>query len=344
MPTIKDIAAKANVSVTTASLVLNNKDGALRISEKTKQHVLGVAAELGYVPNMSARHLRMEGDRTLVVALLIPFDVRISLAWEILSGIQQYLTSDDVPYACTLMVETHRKGEIGAVRGLQSPIRFNGAIIANLSPEDQQHLHENPSRVPCVLFQRSSDFYPYVDADNEAAGREVARHFVSGGHREIVVIAPDITSDAIQRRVRGIMAEPELSRGSIKADILTGEFSEAGGYQTMKAYLREGKSPTAVVCLSDQMAIGALSALHEHGVAVPGECEVAGFDNLPVSSYTIPKLSTVHIPVRSMAYRAAQLLVQGLLDGSAYYRSSGQSQTFELPFVHRETTLPRVTR
>lgn len=335
MVTIKDIAAKASVSVTTASLVLNDKDGAARISAKTKQRVLDAAAAIGYIPNVSARQLRQQGEPTLTIALLLPHDSRVSIMGELITGIQRFLLAGDAPVKCSLSVEMYKAGELASVGGLKDRARFNGVLLANLSEEDEAWVHERPGSLPCVLFQRRSELYDYVDCDNTQAGRDVARHFAGNGHQRIAALVPRLSSDAINRRIRGLLAELAAAEGrSVEPLIRFGDFSEAGGYRATVELLQDGIAPTSIVAFSDQMAMGALYALQERHIPVPESCELIGFDNLPLSLYTIPALSTVSVPVQNMAEYAGRLLLSRIIPGSPQL----PSRTFDMPLLHRATT------
>ncbi|WP_135550413.1 LacI family DNA-binding transcriptional regulator [Paenibacillus cymbidii] len=335
MVTIKDIAARAGVSVTTASLVLNDKDGAVRISAATRKLVLETAAALGYVPNVSARQLRRQGERTLSIALLLPHDSRVSIMGELITGIQRYLLEGDAPAKCSLTVEMYRAGELAEVSGLWEQTRFNGALLANLSERDEAYAHERRFVLPAVLFQRKSDLYPYVDCRNTQAGSDVAAHFIARGHRQLVVLVPRLSSDAINRRLQGMLAALAAAENATEPVIRFGEFSEDGGYRAAAELLQSGFEPTAVVAFSDQMAMGALFALRERGIRVPEACELIGFDDLPFARYTSPPLSTVAIPVQEMAHHAARMLLGRIVPGSP----AQASRTFDMPLVHRATTV-----
>lgn len=316
-------------------MVLNDKSGSVRISEQTRQRVLGAAVSLGYVPNLSARQLRQDSETRLTLALIWPLDSRLSTVVDILRGVQRYIVSGEVPMKCDLLVETFRQGDIAEVKGLHYPNRFNGAILANLSTDDEAYLHEVPSKVPSVLFQRSSTYYRFVDADNVVAGRDVATHVMRNHHERLLVIVPQVSSDAMNRRLDGIMSELRRTQTAPVADVAYCNFSESGGYEVVSTTIRDGNRPSAIVCLTDPLAVGALSALHDLGIQVPTQCEVIGFDNLEISKFTVPKLSTVDIPVEEMAYESARLLVKQILEPG----NKAESMTFPLTLVHRQTTL-----
>lgn len=293
------------------------------------------AAEIGYLPNLSARQLRLTGENILTLALVIPIDSRVSLMGEILRGVQQYLTSPEIPLQCSLIVETHNPGQISEIKGLFIPSRFNGAIVANLSADDQRFLQQEEVKVPCVLLHRYSDDFCFVNANNFRAGQLAAEHLMRNEHQRIAILAPNISSEAIRNRIEGVMDEISL-RNETKAEAILMEcdFSDEGGYKAGKRLLAEPRPPTAIICLSFPLALGMLSALYDVGLRIPEQCEVIGFDNKSGPQFTIPKLSTVEIPIGAMARQASQILVDQILNPNA----TRESTTFDVQLVHRETT------
>jgi len=331
--TIKDIAQAANVSITTASLILNNKEGAIRISEPTKQRVIEAARKLGYVPNLSARQLRNREDhRRLTLALLWPMDTRASTIVRFLNGIQEYIMIEEET-EIELLIEPYGEKGIQSVKGLEVPNRFNGAILAHTTKADEQYMDGFSPSVPIVQFHRYSSKYSYVNANNFQAGEKVAEHFIQNRHQQIAILYPEVSSEALELRLAGIIGRLEKAPQTMYIQ-KTCTFTEYGGYQAVRELIQEGYDPTALICISDHVAMGALSALHDHGVSVPDQCEVMGFDNQEFSKFTIPKLSTVHLPVEKMAKRATQILVQSILDPL----SPVTQEVFDLEIIHRSTT------
>jgi LacI family transcriptional regulator len=326
--TIKDIANAAGVSIATASLILNKKEGAIRFSQNTQEKVRQAALSLGYIPNMAARNLRQTDRTNLTIAVVWPIDRRVKFIGRVLTGIQNYI-SDEKSVNINLIVKTFGSEGLKSVKELLAPNLFNGAILSNMTVEDEEYLHSITPKVPIVLFHRSSPQYPYVNADNFAAAQSVAKYFTNSGHKKIAVLAPVEQIQSWNQRIAGFYS------------ILAGNYAvypcasnEEGGYEAVARLVREGYIPTGLICICDQVAMGALAALQTAGIAVPDECEVFGFDNQVFSNFTIPKLSTVNLPVEEMAYYATMLLVERC----THIPASVGSRTFEMQLLHRDST------
>ncbi|MEK3724342.1 LacI family DNA-binding transcriptional regulator [Paenibacillus sp. FSL H8-0034] len=313
LSSIKDIAKLAQVSQGTASLVLNGKGNALRISAATQQRILEAARTLNYSPNISARRLRSGGETVApIIALFWTMDTRASLIGRYLKGIQESMHAQETEYE--LLVQPYVGGRIQDVKSLVTGTRFNGAIIANATDEDEAFLQTTPLLVPVVLYQRYSDKFCTVNVDNEHTGQEVARLFTGRGHTHAGVIVPRVSSRAIQYRKQGFMDKAAALGLLINPDHITeGEFSEEGGYQAAQALLQASEDrPTALFVLSDQMAVGVLAALREAGIGVPEDMELVGHDDNEIARFTVPPLTTIHFPVEEMAKACFQMIVDVL--------------------------------
>ncbi|SFL34640.1 LacI family DNA-binding transcriptional regulator [Pelosinus propionicus] len=329
--TLKSIAKAANVSITTASLILNQKEGAIRFSADTIRRVREASLSLGYIPNMSARNLRQSesGNTSLTLAVLWPIDARVGLIGRILTGIHRFTSSLET-ITINLLVKTMDEDGIQGVKELYDSNVFNGAILANVSAEDEAYIHKVPPSVPIVLFSRTSPIYPYVWASYFETSQKVAEHFIRNKHRRIVILASNLSSQALDQKLAGFVETLDAKEYLIRHC----SFTEESGYDAVAKLIKAGDVPTGLICVCDQTAMGALSALHDHGISIPGECEVFGFDNQSFSNFTIPKLSTVNLPVEEMASGAMELLVQKILDPNNLVRY----KNFELKMIHRGTT------
>jgi DNA-binding LacI/PurR family transcriptional regulator len=327
--TLKDVAKAANVSITTASLILNQKAEAIRFSEETIQKVREVSLSLGYVPNMSARKLRQSGKTSLTFAVLWPIDTRVGLIGRILTGIHRFSSSLET-LTINLLVKTMDETGIQGVKELYHPNLFNGAILANTSIADEAYIHRVSPRVPIVFFHRTSPIYPYVGANNFAAAKQVAEHFIKNQHQKVVILASSVSSQALDERLAGLTEALEGREYMIRYC----DFTETSGYHAVVKLIESGNIPTGLICLCDQTAMGSLSALHDYGIQVPNQCEVFGFDNQIYSNFTIPKLSTVNLPVEEMSFYAMQLLVQRTLDPNY----SEKYKNFDLDIIYRGST------
>ncbi|MDQ8736448.1 LacI family DNA-binding transcriptional regulator [Paenibacillus sp. LHD-38] len=310
MASIKEIAKLANVSQGTASIVLNGKGKQYRISEVTQQKIYEAARKLNYQPNISARRLRSGGEIVLpIIALFWALDTRTMLISRFLKGMQEKLQTIEGDYE--LLIQPYVGTKLSEVRSLVTGTRFNGAIIANATEEDEAFLEEAQLNVPIVLYQRGSDKYCSVNVDSYYTGETVARLFASNGHLTVGTIVPNVSSKAIKLRKEGFLSEA-LKQGltANEEHIIYSDFSEQGGYEAIKRlYQQDQELPSALFVISDQMAVGALAALNELGKNVPGDIEVVGYDDDEVTRFTIPSLTTVHLPVEEMAAECVRLLM-----------------------------------
>jgi len=287
---------------------------------------------------MSARNLRGSDNTTkLTIALIWPIDTRVSLVGRILTGIQKYIASQN-NNEIKLLVETFSNEHgITQVKGLKTSNLFNGAIIANTTEKDEELLNNFIPDIPIVLFNRFSSVYSVIHAKNYEAGKEVAEHFIKNKHQKVIILVPDVSSQALESGLAGITERFDGEQStSIKYLKRYCSYTEQGGYESIQSLLSEKYIPTAIICLSDHVALGALSALNDEGITVPDDCEIIGFDNQEFSKFTNPKLSTVNLPVEDMAYNAGEMLVKKIVNPY----SSIDIDTFDLSIIHRGTTKP----
>jgi LacI family transcriptional regulator len=331
---IKEIARLAEVSQGTASMVLNGKGDQYRISQATQKKILEAARQLNYQPNISARRLRSGGETVLpVIALFWPLDTRTVLISRFLKGLQNSFTDQEQKYE--LLIQPYVGTRLHEVASLLTGTRYNGAIIANPTEQDEEYLEKTNSMVPIVLYQRSSSRYSSVNVDSFKSGEQVAKLFSSRGHREVGLIVPSVSSKAIRLRMEGYMAKAkELGLTISDKHHVYEDFSEKGGYQAIQRLLNSGEPfPTAFFCISDQMSVGALMGLNETGKIVPDDIEIVGHDDDEVTRYTIPTLTTVHLPVEEMASECFRLVTELML----HKHQEPVSQCFETHLVFRKS-------
>jgi len=321
MPRLRDIASRANTSVTTVSLVLRGRDGPVRISDETRQQVLAAARELGYTTNIAARRLRNgSGARgSLTIGVLLPLDERLTISIRALGTIRERLdewaerTGRDTP---DVLIETYPGGRLDQVRSLTSDPRYNGAILYNTLPEDDRWLAAvGPLAVPVVLVQRSVDGHSWVNVDNETMGGQVAAHLLAHGDR-LAVVRTAIPAAAQSARVDGFAAHVRAMTGRDLPEhaVVSAAFSEAGGYEAthrlLAAWADLGEAPpNGLFVTADVMAFGALAALKEVGLQIPTDVAVAGYDDDPMAAFSDPSLSSVDAAFAASAERAVATLL-----------------------------------
>lgn len=296
--TIRDVAARAGVSVATVSRVFNQK-GPIR--EETVRKVMQVAGELQYVPHAGARSLSTRSTRTIGVVLP---DLHGEFFSEVIRGID--LAAREHGYHLLLSGSHADRDEmravVQAVRGM-----VDGLIVMSPDLDPDALCDELPLGVPAVLLNAKADGRPSITIDNAGGARDVVRHLAALGHTHIAFITgPARNADAEQRR-RGFRAGVRAK--NLDAVELTGDFTEESGHAAGEAIVRMKPRPTAVFAANDSMAIGALSAFRDAGVRVPDGIALVGFDDIPIARFLDPPLTTVKVPIAELGRRGLQLLI-----------------------------------
>jgi LacI family transcriptional regulator len=329
-PTQYDVAQRAGVSQATVSHILNNST-TISIPEETRQRVLGAMADLGYIPDRAARSLRT--NKTYTIAAIIP-DITNPFYPTFVRGIQDITKQnayDLVIYNSDGILEEERQS-LNSVK----QNRVDGLIVVLF------HLKENElleTRIPVVQLIQKPTVPPSLDSifiDNVAAARKVVVHLIERGHTRIGMIAGEENTPPRQNRILGYqqaIADHHLPLDEIL--IRGGDFTEKGGYETMREILRLDPPVTAVFAANDLMAMGALTAIREAGLRVPQEVAVAGFDDIPAAHLVTPSLTTITQYQQNIGQRAAEMLFERL-NGS----ESGAPRSIEMPFslIVREST------
>ena len=328
---MKEIARLAGVSQSTVSRVLSRAESRVPISEETRERVLAASIEMGYRPNLLARRLRSSESHTLFIALATSSQAPLVVLSSVYHAAVLFASTSKVPIQLT--VEPYGRGQLADLPGLLDMTRFNGAIVANSSPEDDQFLMSQDVVVPVVLFNRHVDGCNYIDATNERSGRNAAEYLIQSGRKRLCVLyASGLTQSTDERRQAFLKAVQQhgLER---PAEAIGNAFSEDGGYEAVLAFLATGQPCDAVFCVGDYMAIGAMHALRAAGRRIPDDVAVIGHDNVDMARYTVPPLTTYHLPLMDMAYAAMEALV-GILTGEL---EEPVQQLFETAPVIRET-------
>ena len=308
------MAREAHVSVATVSRVFS---GAGPVREETRRRIRDIATSLRYVPHEGARSLIT--SKTSTIGVLLP-DLYGEFFSEVIRGID--LAAQQSDYHLIISSSHNDKAEIeGALRAMRG--RVDGVII--MSPDlDAQALVANlPDSHPVVLLNcalRGAAF-DSVNIDNTGGARAVVRHLISHGHRRIAIITGALRNlDGHERKVgyRTALRDAAIQRNAQWE--MPGDFTEDSGYEATRSLLNLRSRPTAIFAANDSMAIGALSALRQAGVDVPGEVAVAGFDDIPIARHVSPSLTSVHVPIAELGERATEKLIDALGAGDRHVR------------------------
>ena len=301
-PTIDDVARHAGVSKSLVSLVTR---GAEHVSPKRRAAVLRAVGELGYRPNAMAQGLVQK--RTRIVGVLVS-DLSNPFFADVIAGLQVQARVEG--YRVLLNTgDRIAEFEDDAVETLLQ-LRVDGLILG--SPAMESALVVRASReVPVVVIGRPARATS-VDsvADDDAAGAlAVVQHCAALGHRRIAHIDGGEGAGATERRA-GYEAAMRKLRLSAEINIARGAYTEAGGHQGARELLDQKPRPTAIFAANDLAAIGALNAIEEHGLRVPEDVSVVGYDNTSLAAMRHVSLTTVHQPKHDIGQMAMELLVE----------------------------------
>ena len=310
MTTIKDIAKRAGVSISTVSYSLN---GIPKVNPEKRDRILALAKEMGYYPNKQARNLKMGSSRRIGV---FTNELGSSCLGAIMRGIQEALSGYDYD---VLVATVSRNNKDRAYRLLREKW-LDGAIMHNSADIDLDLLQTAGQICPLVLMDREPN--PDVlgisnictmTIDNEFATKELTERLVANGRKKFLFLGG--THGSYDNLMRFEAFRKVLQGAGILFDpswYVEGNFTEALGYSQMVAALGQGKVPDAVVSANDEMAIGALLALAERGLRVPQDVAVTGFDDNEFARHCAPPLTTVFYDRVGMGAKSVHALMDML--------------------------------
>ena len=310
MATIKDVANKAGVSVTTVSIVINGKAEERRIPDSTREKVQEAMQELGYQPNLSARRLRFSDTKKPSIAFYWPIDYRTSFMASFVNYIQKELNAQN--FDCEFIIQTYESEHLEKSASALIRNSYNGCIIGAVSQRDLQYLETLSSQIPIVLINRSSEKYSTVNINSEAIGKLAAGLFHQKGYKEIALFASDQPYMATGIRTKAFReACATLGINISEQNILRTTNTMAGGVEAAERFCHLEKKPKAIFLESESMAIGALHTFNKKHIRVPEDVELLSiaFLNEEHSRYSIPSLSVIEMPNESVARSAVDILI-----------------------------------
>ena len=312
MTTIKDVAARADVSVATVSHVINNTRF---VTAELRERVITTMRELDYEPNLVARGLR--SNRTNLIALIIP-DITNPYFPEVARGVQDVVNEHDY---VGILCNTDRDGAQER-RFLHMLYRqhVEGIILnpAGVTADDLLPIQE--SGVHIVLLGRQIDHpsFDIVMIDDQQAAQEMVSYLIKRGHRRIAHLGGSRPNSG-RLRHQGYVQALEEHGLSFDANLVVDcPWTQRGGYDAIHHLLQRRPLPTAVFAANDLMAIGAMLGIQDAGLRVPDDIAVAGFDNIDEAACVTPALTTVHQPKYEMGKMLAEVLFRRLRKEAPY--------------------------
>lgn len=302
--TIKSIARRAGVSLTTVSRALNDKED---IHPETKARIQAIADEMGYSPSTIARSLVTQRSHTIGLAVRTIADMWVA---QIVPAIEEELRQ--AGYGVFLSMHYADVDQERRVLDTFRNRQVDGVIVvSSVMGPGHTVLHERFS-VPTVLISPlKATSHPFVVSTDEQRGVQVATERLIGlGHRRIGHISVPTWVLPGWDRLQGYQHALEAAGLSVDWDLIfTGDAHEEGGREGLLALMSLPDPPTAVVCFNDLTAVGALRGARQLGLSVPGDLSVMGFDDVPLARYVEPPLSTMRQDTHALGQRAAQMLL-----------------------------------
>lgn len=302
--TIVEVAEKAGVSLGTVSRVINND---IHVAPETRERVLTVTKELGYVANRQARGLK--GRKTNVIGVLVP-DLGTGYIGEIMRGIDAELALSQLDL---MLFTTHRTAvkEANYVANMVQDMVDGLLLVLPRNPADYTGtLARRNFPFALIDHQGTGDPCPSVGATNWQGAYNATEYLIKLGHRRIGFITGSMDLGAATDRLEGYKSA--LRSNHIPEDpnlIYEGTFSQPDGYAGTVALLDLRDVPTAIFASNDVMAMGAMDAVRSRGLRVPDDISILGFDDIPQSAVICPALTTVRQPLEQMGRVATQMLL-----------------------------------
>lgn len=312
--TIKDIAKLCNVSISTVSRAMNNDPG---INARTKERVLEVVNKFHYIPNNSARNLKMVESNTIV--LLIK-----GINNPFFQGLMALFESEMKKEGYTFLLQALKEEDDAATVAMQlaKEKRLKGIVFLGGRMEyPDADLQNIP--IPFVLCsvaveaERNVHSSPSVTIDDEKESYRAVNYLISEGHKSIALITGYREDTTVARlRLSGYRKALEDAGIDFDPDLVCftppdeDAYTEQCGYDLASRMLRSGKKFTAFYAISDRMAVGVYKAVYDAGKKIPDDYSVIGFDGIPLTKFMIPPLTTMVQPAEQMAKSSMELLLR----------------------------------
>ncbi|GKU27038.1 LacI family DNA-binding transcriptional regulator [Clostridium folliculivorans] len=315
--TIRDVAKKAGVSISTVSRAFNKYED---ISESTREHILKVAADLGYHPNIVAKSL--SANRNYRMAIIVEDYMPDDYAtYEIFMAFRSELSEQG--YETIILSTTTDIQKVENLSKIPQEKQVDGVFILGLKMTDEYFKQLESFKYPCVLYDISikNDLCCSVGVDNLKGAAKAVEHLIEQGHEKIAFINGHEDAQVSYERLDGYYLA--LARQGLLIDkklVINGGFSFDGGKEAAVKLISEHEEITAIFCASDLMACGAMEGIKEMGFSIPDDISVVGFDDINICEYVTPKLTTIR-QERDKIGRTAALQLVEMINGKSPARS-----------------------
>lgn len=308
MVTIYDIAKKVGCASSTVSKALNNSK---EVSEKKKQQILAVAKEMGYVPNSSARSLATKNSWS--IGVLFSEDLNIGLEHHFFGGVLQSFKSyvEDLGYEVTFVSKKIGAQSLTYLEWCKYK-NIDGVIIVTVDRDDENLLELTQSGLPIVSVDNGLLNVPTIISDNMQGTRMAIEYLMMKGAKKIAHIAGPQRSYAAVERLEAYKYVMNVSQMPLNEQLIAEAYnydSNSGKKALSQLLDQADEIPDAIYAASDDIALGVIMGLKELGYSVPDDVSVIGFDNIELSRYTTPALTTISQQKTLIGREAAKHLI-----------------------------------
>ncbi|MDP5273039.1 LacI family DNA-binding transcriptional regulator [Chengkuizengella axinellae] len=310
MATIRDISKLAGVSVTTVSRALNHYDD---VSPTTKQKIIEIAKEIGYVPNRSAQNLVKNQNNTLAIILsgLEKNGGKDNIIYRLLSGMYSY--SESVNYEVVLYTTSSAHQREKTYVQFCREHNIGGAVLNGIRLDDPYFKELVNSDLPCVLIDIPAigGNTSSISIHNKQAANDAVSYLIEQNHKHIGMINGHGEASVSLERYEGyVMALNKYKIEINEQYIVHADFQQNVAYEKTKQLLNKCPEITALFCASDMMALGAMKAMKEMNLKIPDDISVIGFDDIPLAEFATPPLTTMEQDFYRMGEEAARQLLK----------------------------------
>jgi DNA-binding LacI/PurR family transcriptional regulator len=310
-PRIADVAREAGVSKTAVSFAFNSPD---RLAPETAERIRVVAEQLGYTPHPVARMLSQRETRT--IGVLTPQALSVIFSNPFFGAFSEgvAIAAEEHGYALTFISPLH-----GSLSRAMGRATVDGVVAIGLSHDHPEVEQIRRAGVPIVFVDSAAlPEHGSIDVDDSGGARAAAEHVIELGHRDVLIVgveppAPSRSMDpdgVTGRRLRGYRGAFEAIGIDVPDErVVVGPASIEGGIAAIADAWQVGLRPSAVLVMSDAMAIGVMCGLRDLGLSIPGDVSVVGFDDIDLAQHVDPPLTTVHQPIRRKGEEAVRLLL-----------------------------------
>lgn len=319
MPTLKDVAALAGVSVTTVSIVLNGKARERKIPMETCSRIESAMRTLNYQPNIAARRLRKNEKSKPIVALYWPIDHRTYTLAFMINQIQTHIKRRN--FSCEFIIQTYENDHLDREAEPLINGDYNAVIMGGLSAKDLEFMQSVPLQVPVVLINRYLEKFSSISTNNEKISEMAVGLFQQKNYHRIGLVASHNSYYASSRRLSAFREACKNHGIDIPEEWqLYTENTMEGGMLIAQRFLRLKEKPKAIFCDSDMIALGMIYHFNRSGLHVPEDLEIlciALMLDKTFTMYSTPSISSISLPHDEIAAAAISLVIDSLAFGSS---------------------------